>query len=199
MTNFSIAGASAQAYTEAVGQPGRTVRAPPGARKRTYVLQFSLHMRVAFLAPWSPVVAASAIPAATLCRSIRSAPHHTNTCSGAPHTRRLPSAPCTARATSPVPLCSSSRRSKMPTSSSLRARSTRTVRRCVASRRSGGPERCWHVRNTASHRWSGRRPAAVSSQVVADAGRQAGNKRTPPGLCRSGSPGDRGADWRGAL
>jgi len=59
--------------------------------------------------------------------------------------RRLPSAPCTARATSPVPLCSSSRRSKTPTSSSLRARSTRTVRSCVARRRGSDPER-WLAR-----------------------------------------------------
>jgi hypothetical protein len=109
------------------------------------------------------------------CRgSIRRSAHHTNTCSGAPHTRRSPSAPCTACATWPVSLCSSSRRSKTPPSSSLPARSTRTVRRCLARRRGDGPARCWHVRSTASHRWSGRRPAAVSSQVVADAGRQAG-------------------------
>jgi hypothetical protein len=92
-----------------------------------------------------------------------------------------------------VPLCSSSRRSKTPTSSSTRARPTRTGRSRGAHPRRGVPERCWHVRSTASHRWSGRRPVAASSQDVADAGRQTGRSRTPPGLCRPGSPGEWGA------
>jgi hypothetical protein len=129
-------------------------------------------------------------------RSIRRPPHHTNTCSGAAHTRRPHSAPSTARSISLVPLCSSSRCSTTPTSSSTRARPTRIGRRRGAHPRPGVPERCWHVRSTASHRWSGRRPVAASSQDVADAGRQTGSSRTPPGLCRPGSPGEWGAVQR---
>jgi hypothetical protein len=90
-----------------------------------------------------------------------------------------------------VPLCSSSRCSKTPTVASRRARPTRTTCSCGAHRRGAARERCWHVRSTASHRWSGRRPAAASCRAVTDAGRQTGNSRTPPGLCRNGSPGAR--------
>ena len=125
--------------------------------------------------------------------SIRRRAHHTNKCSGAPHILWSHPAPSTARSTSPVPPCSSSFPSRTPTGSSTRARTTRIVRLGGNGAARAGPERCWHVRSTASHRWSDRRPAAGSSQAVADAGRQPAADRAAPGLERESR---RSGAWR---
>ena len=195
MTNFSIAGASGQAYTQTRRHPDpapQTTAAKPREHEHTFCNS------LATLCGPSALYSANSMPRQATAPA-RCRPFHPTGVAPYEHVFwRSPHPQASLRA---VHRALDLARAALLLEPMLedahelvdaRASHPHRTQRGAHPRR-GVPERCWHVRSTASHRWSGRRPVAASSQDVADAGRQTGRSRTPPGLCRLGSPGEWGA------